>query len=55
LVYKKQNIPQRWKNFGWDGTFRGQKMQTGVYLYMIEVEFIDGFVIRYSGDLSLFR
>ena len=55
LVYKKQNIPQRWKNFGWNGTFRGQKMQTGVYIYMIEVEFIDGVVLRYSGDLSLFR
>ena len=55
LVCNKENIPQRWTNFGWDGTFRGQKMQTGVYVYMIEVEFIDGEVLRYSGDLSLFR
>jgi len=55
LICNKENIPQRWTNFGWDGTFRGQKMQTGVYVYMIEVEFIDGEVIRYSGDLSLFR
>jgi gliding motility-associated-like protein len=55
LVCNKQNIPQRWKKFGWDGTFNGQKMQTGVYVYLVEVEFIDGVVIRYSGDLSLFR
>jgi gliding motility-associated-like protein len=55
LVCNKENIPQRWTKFGWDGTFRGQKMQTGVYVYMIEVEFIDGELIRYSGDLSLFR
>lgn len=55
LVCYKKDIPQHWKNFGWDGTFRGQKMQTGVYVYMVEVEFIDGVVVRYSGDLSLFR
>lgn len=55
LVCNKENIPSHWKNFGWDGTFRGQKLQTGVYVYMVEVEFIDGAVIRYSGDLTLFR
>lgn len=55
LVCNKQNIPSHWTNFGWDGTFLGQKMQTGVYVYMIEVEFIDGVVVRYSGDLSLIR
>lgn len=55
LVYNKENIPRHWKNFGWDGTFRGQALQTGVYVYMIEVEFIDGVVIRYSGDLTLLR
>ncbi|BDS12897.1 T9SS type B sorting domain-containing protein [Aureispira anguillae] len=55
MVCNKQNIPRHWKNFGWDGRFRGQDMQTGVYVYMIEVEFIDGVIVRYSGDLSLFN
>ena len=38
---------------GWDGTSRGQPMQPGVYTWMMEVEFIDGFTLLYSGDVTL--
>ena len=54
-VFDKQAIPQRWRNFGWDGTFLGQNMPVGVYVYMVEVEFIDGAVEVFSGDVTLFR
>lgn len=55
LVFHTQNIPRNWHNFGWDGKFNGQMMNTNVFLYMIEVEFIDGEVVRYTGDVTLFR
>lgn len=55
LLYHRQNIPRHWRNFGWDGKFRGEDMQPGVFVYMVEVEFIDGEVKRFTGDVTLFR
>lgn len=39
---------------GWDGNFRGQKLNTGVYVYFAEIEFIDGTRKIFKGDLTLF-
>jgi gliding motility-associated-like protein len=39
----------------WDGSFKGEFMNMGVYVYVIEVEFLDGFRLVYRGDLSLVR
>lgn len=41
--------------FGWDGLSRGQKAATGVYVWMCEVELIDGSREVYSGDVTLLR
>jgi hypothetical protein len=30
-------------------------MPTGVYVYMVEVEFLDGVVLTYRGDVTLIR
>ena len=40
---------------GWDGTFRGQRMGTGVYTYFIEVRFEDGVSEVYKGGVQLIR
>ena len=40
---------------GWDGNFRGEEMKPGVYLYLVEVEFQDGQVLLYRGDVTLLR
>ena len=40
---------------GWDGFFRGQKMNPAVFLYLIEVEFLDGRILLYRGDVTLIR
>ena len=39
----------------WDGDFRNQEAQTGVYVYVVEVLFIDGFTKIYTGDVTLLR
>jgi gliding motility-associated-like protein len=41
--------------FSWDGTFRGEELSPGVYLYYVEVEFIDGRREVLAGDLTLLR
>lgn len=41
--------------FGWDGTHRGQAMNPGVFVYYAEIEFTDGLVELYKGDVILVR
>jgi len=40
---------------GWDGNFNGKPMNPGVFVYYIEVLFVDGVSREYSGDLTLLR
>ncbi|MDX1913739.1 MAG: gliding motility-associated C-terminal domain-containing protein [Saprospiraceae bacterium] len=40
---------------GWDGTFRGQAVNPGVYVYYAEVLFKDGEVVLYKGDITVLR
>ncbi|MCB0571052.1 MAG: gliding motility-associated C-terminal domain-containing protein [Phaeodactylibacter sp.] len=41
--------------YGWDGTHRGELMNGGVYVYMAEIEFVDGVTELYKGDILLLR
>jgi len=40
---------------GWDGTHRGQTLNPAVFVWMAEVEFVDGLVELYTGDVTLTR
>jgi hypothetical protein len=40
---------------GWDGTYRGQVVQPGVYVYWAEVEYADGSTEIFSGDVTVLR
>lgn len=40
---------------GWDGTQNGNLIATGVYIYMAEVEFVDGSIEQITGDILLVR
>jgi len=39
----------------WDGTFRGEPMKAGVYVYILEVTFEDDRTLLYRGDILLLR
>ena len=41
--------------YGWDGFLNGEPMRPGVFIYTLEVEFIDGLTIPYKGDFTLVR
>lgn len=54
-VFLKENFPPNNPMMGWDGFFRGQPLDPAVFTYFAEVEFADGEVVLYKGDLSLVR
>ena len=42
-------------NIGWDGTYKGQKMNTAVFVYYVTVFYFNGKDDTLHGDLSLIR
>jgi len=40
---------------GWDGTFNGKPVDSGVYTYFAEVTLIDGEEVIVRGDVTLLR
>jgi gliding motility-associated-like protein len=55
VMYVNQNIPLSAESRGWDGTFKGKPLNPGVYVYLIEIEFLDGIKKLYSGDITLIK
>lgn len=55
LVYEESDFPVNDDTAGWDGTYKGKVLDTGVYVFSLEVEFIDGSVKLFSGDVTLLK
>lgn len=54
-LYLNEDMAINDESIGWDGTFRGQPMQPGVYVWQAEVEFVDGAVEVFAGDVTVYR
>ncbi|MCO6479569.1 MAG: PKD domain-containing protein [Phaeodactylibacter sp.] len=56
LVFEALDCPApELQNCGWDGNFKGQKAEQGVYTYYAELLFTDGFVRVAKGNVTLIR
>ncbi len=55
VVFSATNFDPNDEDFGWDGKLRGEPMNPAVFVYHATVTFIDGFVIEYTGDITLVR
>ncbi|MEL6865257.1 MAG: gliding motility-associated C-terminal domain-containing protein [Bacteroidota bacterium] len=55
LVYEGVEVQPNNLTQGWNGTFRGEEMDPGIFVYMIKVAFVDGHQEVYSGDVALVR
>ena len=53
VVYEENDLLPNDVSTGWDGYFNGKLMSTGVYVWVAEVEYLDGFVVTASGDVTL--
>ncbi len=52
-VYSATDLPPNDEPVGWDGTRGGRTVPTGTYVYVAEVAFLDGEILRYSGSFSV--
>jgi hypothetical protein len=56
MVFRRDNEMPGAEALRWDGTdFRGKALDEGVFVWQAEIEFIDGGVRLYSGDVTLIR
>lgn len=54
-VFTHFNIPPNRLEYGWDGRYRGKEMQPAVFGWFAEVEFLDGAVVLFKGDVAILR
>ncbi|MEZ4959442.1 MAG: gliding motility-associated C-terminal domain-containing protein [Saprospiraceae bacterium] len=54
-VYEIYNMPLNDLEFGWDGRFKGKPLDPAVFVWLAEVEFVDGHVEMFEGGVTLVR
>lgn len=54
-VFEYENFTPNNPAFGWDGKHRGEVLNPAVFAWFAEVEFIDGQVVLFEGDVTLVR
>jgi len=55
VVYEANNFDINDPTFGWDGRMNGEKMNPGVFVYMLEIQFVDDVVKFFTGDVTILR
>lgn len=53
LMYERKDLIPNQASSGWDGFFNGNLMNSGVYVWMAEIEYLDGVVLLMSGEINL--
>ena len=43
------------ENQGWDGKMRGVALPPDVYVFFMKIEFVDGKVVLYQGDVTIMK
>ena len=56
LVFaSEENHPASDPSYGWDGSFKGEPVNPGVFVYVVEVLFINGTNEQIGGDVTIVR
>lgn len=55
LVYQAEAFQPNDRNIGWDGTFRGAPMDPALFVWVLEVEYLDGSTEILKGNTTLIR
>lgn len=54
IFERKNSLPDD-SGLLWDGSFKGQSLNTGLFIYLLDLEFFDGRTQRFIGDVLLMR
>jgi gliding motility-associated-like protein len=55
LIFEKSHFIANEPTEGWDGTLNGNPVENGVYVYAIDICFLDEEIIRYTGNVTLIK
>ncbi|MCB0641755.1 MAG: gliding motility-associated C-terminal domain-containing protein, partial [Phaeodactylibacter sp.] len=55
LIFRNTNFSPNDPVLGWDGRFRGELMDAGIFVYLARVRFMDDHVEVFKGDVLLLR
>lgn len=55
LMFETRNAALNSPEAGWDGSFRGEPAQPGVYVWQAKIKFLDGIETFASGDVTVVR
>ncbi len=55
LIFERRAFSPNTPAEGWDGRYRGQPLNPGVYVWYAEVEYFDGVIELLRGDVTLIR
>lgn len=55
LLFEQKDFPPNDSNYGWDGTFKGEDVEPGVYIYYTEIRYADGEILTFKGEILLVR
>jgi len=53
LVFEANNVVPNEEDLGWNGQFNGKAAKSGMYIYMAEVEYLDGRTEVMKGDVMV--
>ena len=53
LLYQANNFQPNDPQYSWDGTYNGRPLNAQVLAYFVEMEFINGEVVVFKGDVTL--
>ena len=55
LMFEQNDFLPNDENQGWDGKMRGVALPPDVYVYFMKIEFVDGKVVQYQGDVTIMK
>ena len=53
VVFEGKDLPPNDFSYGWDGFFKGKRSNPGVFVWMVEIEYLDGEILQLTGDITI--